>query len=282
MAGGIDWFRWHHGTVTDQKFHLIAKKASASVGEVLAVWACLLEAGSMSADRGNPGKPDVESMDCALGYDDGKCARIYQAIRERSLIDEDGRIAAWNRRQPKREREDDNSTGRVQAFRDRKRQETPTAATERQETPREEERREEVSTPTSDDVGGARPAVEAPALALVGKKSIPDCPHLAVLTLWGEVLPALPQHSIARWKGKRADHLRARWRETAVEKGWQSQDDGLAYLRKLFAYVAKSPFLMGKVPPKPGRGPFELTLAWLVGPENWTKVIEGEYHREAA
>ncbi len=25
MAGGIDWFRWHHGSVTDPKFQLIAK-----------------------------------------------------------------------------------------------------------------------------------------------------------------------------------------------------------------------------------------------------------------
>ncbi len=46
MAGGIDWFRWHHGSVTDPKFQLIAKKAGGRVGDVIAVWAALLENGS--------------------------------------------------------------------------------------------------------------------------------------------------------------------------------------------------------------------------------------------
>lgn len=41
MAGGIDWFRWHHGSVTDPKFKLIAKKkAGARVGDVIAVFSC--------------------------------------------------------------------------------------------------------------------------------------------------------------------------------------------------------------------------------------------------
>lgn len=27
MAGGIDWFRWHHGSVTDPKLQLVAGNA---------------------------------------------------------------------------------------------------------------------------------------------------------------------------------------------------------------------------------------------------------------
>lgn len=53
MAGGIDWFRWHHGSVTDQKFPLIAKRAGSSVAEVIAVWACLLEAACATVPRGS-------------------------------------------------------------------------------------------------------------------------------------------------------------------------------------------------------------------------------------
>lgn len=133
----------------------------------------------------------------------------------------------------------------------------------------------------------AFPLEKPPALTLVGDpdpkaKALPDCPHQAVLALWAEVLPALPQHNASLWKGTRAAHLRARWRETAAEKGWASEVDGLEYLRRLFRYVGQSRFLTGRTPAAAGRPPFVAELAWLVSPENWAKTIEGKYHSEAA
>lgn len=163
MAGGIDWLRWHHGTVSDHKFQLVAKKAGARVSDVIAVWACLLEAASQSMPRGNPGEPDFESLDCALGLDDGQAQAIYTRMTERGLIRDDGTLTSWDKRQPKREREDDNSTSRVQAFRERKRHETPDDAAETprnagdgQETPREEKSREEENprTPRGGELPG--------------------------------------------------------------------------------------------------------------------------------
>lgn len=112
------------------------------------------------------------------------------------------------------------------------------------------------------------------------RRGLPDCPHLDVLALWAEVLPTFPQHLPAQWKGTRADHLRARWRETAAEKQWETCAQGLAYLRKLFAYVGSSPFLSGKTKPGSGHRPFMIELEWLVNPQNWAKVIEGKYHQE--
>ncbi len=118
MAGGIDWFRWHHGSVTDPKFAVVAKKSGASVAEVIGVWACLLEAASSSEDRGNPGEPDFESIDCLLGLDDGMSRRIYERMRERSLLDvETGRVASWEKRQTKRE--DDGAAERKRRQRER-------------------------------------------------------------------------------------------------------------------------------------------------------------------
>ena len=136
----------------------------------------------------------------------------------------------------------------------------------------------------------ARPSAEQlpapPQLSLVDGQSkasgVPDCPHLGVLKLWAEVLPSLPQHLPSQWRGTRADHLRARWRETAAEKGWTTTDDGIEYLRKFFAYVGRSPFLTGRAPPLPGKRPFVIELEWLVNPTNWAKVHEGKYHAEAA
>lgn len=295
VSGGIDWFRWHHGTVTDQKFPLIAKRAGASVAEVIAVWACLLESASMNEDERGilRGEPDFEAMDCALGVPDGRSAAIFQAMCDRDLIDHELRVTAWPRRQPKREREGDHSTERVKAFREKQRQETPgnasndqgtpSAAEQRRETPRGEERREEQDKQPT--VAPALPAEDRPQLTLVDAKAKepPSCPHLEVLALWAEVLPAMPQHLASQWKGARADHLRARWRETAVDERWADQAQGLAYLRRLFAYVGKSPFLTGRVKPRDSnKPPFVIELEWLVLPSNWAKVIEGKYHQESA
>lgn len=142
MAGGIDWFRWHHGSVTDPKFQLVARKSGASLPDVLAVWAYLLEKASASEFRGCFGSVDVEAVDCLFGFDEGTTDSIMGEMVARKLI-ADEYIVAWERRQPKRERENDNSTDRVRAFRERQRNETPCNANEATETPREEESRED-------------------------------------------------------------------------------------------------------------------------------------------
>ena len=125
--------------------------------------------------------------------------------------------------------------------------------------------------------GSARLTDEAPALRVAEK--IPDCPHLDVLALWAEVLPSFPRHTPSLWRGARADHLRARWRETAIEKHWKTEREGLDYLRGFFAWVGQSKFLSGRVRPRsPDARPFIAELEWLVKPANWAKVYEGKYH----
>jgi len=131
-----------------------------------------------------------------------------------------------------------------------------------------------------------RPA-EHPQLSLVEAprpkaRTVPDCPHQAVLALWAEVLPAMPQHNPGMWGGTRADHLRARWRETAVAEKWETQADGIAYLRRLFTYIGRSAFLTGRSKGRGDRPPSVAELAWVVNPENWAKVHEGKYHTDAA
>lgn len=188
MANGIDWFRWHHGTVNDPKFQLVAKKSGASVAEVIAVWACLLEAASAADERGNPGDIDFEALDCALGLVDGRTQAIYTAMNDRALVNQDtGRLAAWEKRQPKRERmDDDKSTDRVRAYRQRQgsagnaNQEngTPRNAMERQETPREEKSREEEKKNTlsgKPDVASAeKPELEGMKASNSGAREILD------------------------------------------------------------------------------------------------------------
>ena len=159
MAGGIDWFRWHHGSVTDPKFQLVARKSKQALASVIAVWAFVLEQASASEDRGSFGTIDCEAIDCLLGLEDGATDAILAAMGERGLVD-DGAVSAWEKRQPKRERTDNTSTERSRAHRDRQRQEqqegekqrhatpeiddaTPCNAMQHQKKPRGEESREE-------------------------------------------------------------------------------------------------------------------------------------------
>lgn len=142
------------------------------------------------------------------------------------------------------------------------------------------------STATPDGVAPAQPAAEPLQLGLDGTASKsggyepPDCPHREVLALWAEVLPEMPQHRVDQWNGARADHLRARWRTTAVAKKWPDQAAGLDYFRRLFGYVQQSDFLCGRVGTAPGKRSFLIELEWLVNATNWAKVHEGKYHRE--
>lgn len=112
----MDWFRWHHGSVTDPKFQLVAKKAKASVAEVVAVWAYVLETASQNPKRGHVDGLDAEAIDLALGMDDGTTAAILAVLNDRGILSE-GRIAAWEKRQPKKE--DETATDRQRRKRER-------------------------------------------------------------------------------------------------------------------------------------------------------------------
>lgn len=142
MANGMDWFRWHHGSVTDPKFKLIAHKSDQTVAVVVAVWACLLEAASQAQQRGQLEGFDPESTDCLLGLPDGTTSQVLEAMSQRGLISGTS-IVSWEKRQPKRERSGDLSTDRVRRHRQTILELEPCNATEHHETPREEERREE-------------------------------------------------------------------------------------------------------------------------------------------
>ncbi|WWT39835.1 putative replication protein O [Microcystis phage Mwe-JY25] len=96
----MTWLRWWTGTVNDPKWRLIAAKAGARPGECVAVWACLLEAAKQTG--GDVSRVDLDELAVVLGFEQALVEAIVAAMRQRKLIVE-GRIAAWERRQPKRE-----------------------------------------------------------------------------------------------------------------------------------------------------------------------------------
>lgn len=151
---GMDWFRWHHGSVTDPKFALVARKAGASLPDVLAVWTYLLETASQAIDRGDFGVVDCEALDCVFDFPptETRTEDILKAMAGRELID-GTRITAWEKRQVRREREDLTSTERKATSRAKKNNikpihtignhVTPSHTIDNQKTPRVEESREE-------------------------------------------------------------------------------------------------------------------------------------------
>lgn len=127
---------------------LIAKRAGARLGDVIAMWAILLEQASAAVDRGDPGHVDFEAIDLELDLPDGQATTIYGAMVGRGLIDEaTKRVVKWEERQVKRERDTDNSTERTRRFKDRERQkkeeERQKTGGEHQKNARGEESREE-------------------------------------------------------------------------------------------------------------------------------------------
>lgn len=232
MAGGIDWFRWHHGSVTDPKFQLIAKRSGVSLPDVLAVWAYLLEQASANETRGDHGDIDCEAVDCMFGFDDGQTKTILNAMQAREMLS-DGRVTSWDKRQPKRERDTDNSAERTRAYRDRQKQQgdaqqnyvTPCDATEHQKNARGEKSREDIS-PSLRSGESAETAPPAEPEKPKGRKAQTLSAYLAECKRSKEK-PVPDDHHIRRWAadaGVSAEMLQIAWvkfreRYTDGEKG---------------------------------------------------------------
>lgn len=113
----MSWLRWWTGTVNDPKWRIIAARANCRPGDCVAVWAYLLEIAKDG--EGDIAAADAEECAVILGYDMETVEAIIAAMRARHLI-EGQNVAAWAKRQPKRE---DDSKARVAAHRERARNE---------------------------------------------------------------------------------------------------------------------------------------------------------------
>jgi hypothetical protein len=146
----MNWWRAHHGISNDVKIGIAAAKIDATKAEVLGVWIILLDYASQNEqDRGNIAGLEDEEIAAMSGLSEDRARVVVESLRDRKMIQPDGRLTSWDKRQPKRERPDDDSTERVQRLRQTKRHVTPCNATQRQETPRTEESREEQSRENS-------------------------------------------------------------------------------------------------------------------------------------
>ena len=115
------------------------------------------------------------------------------------------------------------------------------------------------------------------------KPTIPNCPHVKLIDLFGKHLPELPQPKPELWDGKNAAAMRQRWKWllTATKRSGQryatTEAEALDWFDRFFGYVAKSDFLTGRN----GRWA-NCDLGWLMSQTNFAKVVQGNYENKAA
>lgn len=109
----IEWLRWYHGTTTDPKFTVIARKAQQPRASVIALWAGLLEYASQASPRGSLNGIDPDILAASLDMDEDAIQAIL-AMMELKGLTKNGAITEWDKRQVYRE---DDSRERVRRYR---------------------------------------------------------------------------------------------------------------------------------------------------------------------
>lgn len=155
-----DWVRLWHDMPTDPKWRVIARKSGQPLPCVIALFTLLMTTASAAEDRGDVSGLSIEDAAAALDMDEEAVAAILNAMQDRVISG--SRLSGWERRQPKRERENDNSAQRVKEHRARAKEGvsetvTPCNATQRHETPREDKIRVDKSNNPPTPLEGGLP-----------------------------------------------------------------------------------------------------------------------------
>lgn len=140
----ITWFRSHHGAPFDSKLAVVARRANVTRCHAAAVWWAVLDHASQHETRGCVDDIDAEEIAAPFDIEEDEVLRILEAMRLKSiLIDGDGMLTAWDKRQTKRE--DNTATERKQRQRSREKEQPTQDVTQGHAdvTPRVEKSRED-------------------------------------------------------------------------------------------------------------------------------------------
>lgn len=111
------------------------------------------------------------------------------------------------------------------------------------------------------------------------KIKLPNCDHKGIIDSYHKHLPTLRRMEV--WNQTRTGHLKARWREVAIDMAAinpaVTSQELIDWWTELFKDIGKSKFLMGKTIDKDGRS-FAADLEWIIKPNNFAKIIEGKYY----
>jgi hypothetical protein len=115
----VNWWRAHHGISTDAKLAAVALRAKAKRGEVLSVWISLLDFASQNDKRGCVSNLQAEDLAASLEWTEDLIARILAAMQARGIIQPDGTLTAWEKRNPSKT--DETNAERQRRFREKQR-----------------------------------------------------------------------------------------------------------------------------------------------------------------
>lgn len=103
-----------------------------------------------------------------------------------------------------------------------------------------------------------------------------NCPHQKLLDLYHTECKSLAK--VARWSESRRKAMATLWKTVCNEEKFTEESQGIVYFEGYFNWIEQSDFLCGRT----GTGNFIATIDWILKPANFTKIIEGNYHRMAA
>lgn len=199
------WVRHWIGMFSDPKWKLIAHQSRQRVGDVIALFDYLMEVAGDAEDPGSIARWDPDIVAVVLGLETAEIASIFEAMRGR--VHDGERLTGWDRRQPLREREDDDSAGRTRRWRARNNPVTPCDAT-RVESESEQTQKEDhtgraraglsnLRVPDADDVAALEALLRSAADASLAKNApgLSDLSPIIGLSAPGAGLPCdLHQH----------------------------------------------------------------------------------------
>jgi hypothetical protein len=111
----MEWYRAYHNMPHDPKLQVVAKRCSQPMAFVVAVWVCILDAASQANPRGVI-EIDPEEVAVIQGIELEAVEAIFDALKSKNLIDDEGAVVNWHKRQHT------TSTERMKKLRDKKKQ----------------------------------------------------------------------------------------------------------------------------------------------------------------
>jgi len=111
----MEWYRAYHNMPHDPKLQVVARRSKQPMAFVVAVWVCILDAASQHDPRGII-EIDPEEVAVIQGIDLEAVEAILDALKSKNLIDDDGNVVNWHKRQHT------TSTERSKKSRDKKKQ----------------------------------------------------------------------------------------------------------------------------------------------------------------
>lgn len=150
----LDWFRSWHGAPTDDKWLVIAKRSGVPAIMIPSIAWALFDFASQAEDRGSVAGFDFETYAMKFNIEEDQVRAVYTAMEAKEMI-VGGRIAQWEKRQPKRE---DTSTERMREHRSKKKEASAAQP--------------EISGEKTDEPPHATPLISAESMALAEEVAV--------------------------------------------------------------------------------------------------------------